>query len=66
MLSSFIFRSAFLNMSCSTTSGHVLPRAAELRRVVSTISVSLLEAELEATPVEHFPESHGIVERYAC
>jgi ferredoxin len=56
----------FLDMSCSTTVGHLPHSALELRRAETTTSASQLEAHLQAAPVEQFPEYHDIVEQSAC
>jgi hypothetical protein len=59
MQSALHVQSTFLDMSCSTTAGHLPHSALELRRA------SQLEAHLHA-PVEQFPENHDIVEQSAC
>jgi hypothetical protein len=53
--------STFLDMSRSTTAGHLPHNVLELRRVETTTSASQLEAHLQTAPVEQFPENHDIV-----
>jgi hypothetical protein len=52
MQSAFHVQSTFLDMSRSTTNGHLSHSALELRRAETTTSASQLEAHLQAAPVE--------------
>jgi hypothetical protein len=63
MQSALHVNSTYLDMSRSTTTGHIPHSALELRRAVTTSSASQLEAHLQAAPVEQFPENHDIVEQ---
>jgi hypothetical protein len=66
MQSALHVQPTFLDMSCSTTAGHLPHSALELRHAETTTSASQLEAHLQAAPVEQFPENHNIVEQSAC
>jgi hypothetical protein len=56
-------QSTFLDMSRSTTVGHLPHSALELRRAETTTSASHLEAHLQTALVELFSENHDISER---
>jgi hypothetical protein len=66
MQSAHHVQTSFLDMSRSTTAGHLPHSALELCRAETKTSASQLQAHLQATPVEQFPENHDIVERSAC
>jgi hypothetical protein len=66
MQSALHVQSTFLDTSRSTTAGHLLHSALELRRTETTTSASQLEAHLQAAPVEQFPQNHDIIEQSVC
>jgi hypothetical protein len=66
MQSALHVQSTFLDISRSTTAGHLPHSALDLRSAETTTSASQLEAHLQAAPVEQFPENHGITEQSAC
>jgi hypothetical protein len=63
MQSALHVQSTFLDLSRSTTAGHLPHNALELCRAETTTSASQLEAHLQAAPVEKFPENYDIDEQ---
>jgi hypothetical protein len=59
-------QSTFLDMSCSTTAGHLPHSMLEFCYAETTTPASQLEAHLQAAWVEHFPGNHDITEQSAC
>jgi hypothetical protein len=57
---------SILLMSLSATAEHVLHTALVLRSTETTVSAPQLEAHLQATPEEQFPENHDIVQQSVC
>jgi hypothetical protein len=64
MQSAFDIKFTFLDMSRSTTAGH-LHRVLELRRAETTTSAAQLHSYLQAAPVEELPENRYILEHSA-
>jgi hypothetical protein len=56
----------FLVLLHSTTAYHQTHRSLELYHAETAKFVLQVEAQLQATSVEHFPENYYIVEQSAC
>jgi hypothetical protein len=59
-------QSTFQDTLRSTTTGHLPHSALGLRHAETTTSVSQLEAYLQVSPVDQFPENRDIVEKSVC
>jgi hypothetical protein len=66
MQSALHVQSTFLDISRSTSAGHLPYSALERHRAETITSATQLEAQLQAAPVEQFSENHDIVEQSAC
>lgn len=62
MQSALHFQSTSLSISCSTTAGHLPHCALELHCAETTTSALQLEAQLQAVPIEKFPDNNYIVD----
>jgi hypothetical protein len=61
MLSAVVLQSIHLDISLSTK----VHSALEIRRAETTASLTQLKAQLQAAPLEKFPENHDMVEQSA-
>lgn len=55
-----------LEMSRSTTAGHLPHSPLHLCCAEATTSASQLETHLQAAPVKQFPENHDIIKQSGC
>jgi hypothetical protein len=62
MKSALKVQRTFLDLTISTTGGHLPLGVMELRRAGTITSASPPEVQLEADSVEQFPENHDIFE----